>query len=359
MPCIYRGKIPSTPQEGTGSDWKSPQQYSRELQNMKEHGISYPTFEQSYYQMLGTALSLRDQSGLPKDHIYVSSRGTGNSTDPTVLAAIEQEMIQWRNVAAQHGYRDIYFYGVDEARGDVLRSERPAWQIVHSIGAKVFVACYDDAVYIVGDVLDVANVAGPLNITQVAEWHGKGKKIFSYANPQAGVENPELYRRNYGFALWNAGYDGAMDFAYQQGYNHIWNDFDSADTHYRDHVFAYPTTNGVIDTIQWEGWREGVDDTRYLAVLMKKEGSDVSGHAIITHSLSNGDDMATIREKIIEQILFTSPATRTGVYRPGAGFYLKMDSGTSWNPSTDRYLAWDNAAHDLPVAGDWNADGRN
>ena len=29
----------------------------------------------------------------------------------------------------------------------------PAWQIVHSIGAKVFVACYDDAVYIVGDVL--------------------------------------------------------------------------------------------------------------------------------------------------------------------------------------------------------------
>ncbi len=50
--------------------------------------------------------------------------------------------------------------------------------------------------------------------------------------------------------------------------------------------------------------------------------------------------------------------TETGVYRPGAGFYLKMDSTGTWNPSTDRFLAWDNARGDLPVAGDWNADGR-
>ena len=50
--------------------------------------------------------------------------------------------------------------------------------------------------------------------------------------------------------------------------------------------------------------------------------------------------------------------TETGVYRPGTGFFLKMDNGSTWNPSTDVYLAWDNAAIDLPIAGDWNADGR-
>ena len=48
----------------------------------------------------------------------------------------------------------------------------------------------------------------------------------------------------------------------------------------------------------------------------------------------------------------------TGVYRPGVGFYLKMDNGNTWTPSTDLYLAWDNAAIDLPIAGDWNMDGR-
>jgi hypothetical protein len=43
----------------------------------------------------------------------------------------------------------------------------------------------------------------------------------------------------------------------------------------------------------------------------------------------------------------------TGVYRPGVGFYLKMDNGSTWTPSTDVYLAWDNAAGDLPIAGNF------
>jgi len=33
-------------------------------------------------------------------------------------------------------------------------------------------------------------------------------------------------------------------------------------------VMAYPTVDEVIDTLQWEGYREGVDDTRYLATLL-------------------------------------------------------------------------------------------
>jgi hypothetical protein len=45
--------------------------------------------------------------------------------------------------------------------------------------------------------------------------------------------------------------------------------------------------------------------------------------------------------------------TETGVYRPGIGFYLKMDNGNAWNPLTDRYLAWDNAVGDLPIAGNF------
>jgi hypothetical protein len=49
---------------------------------------------------------------------------------------------------------------------------------------------------------------------------------------------------------------------------------------------------------------------------------------------------------------------KIGVYRPGVGFYLKMDNGNTWNPSTDQYLAWDNAVVDRPIAGDWNMDGR-
>lgn len=31
---------------------------------------------------------------------------------------------------------------------------------------------------------------------------------------------------------------------------------------------AYPTSDGVVGTLQWEGCREGADDLRYLATLL-------------------------------------------------------------------------------------------
>ena len=78
-----------------------------------------------------------------------------------------------------------------------------------------------------GDILDTGIVGSALNATQAAQWHKYGHEIFSYGNPQAGIENPEIYRKNYGFTLWNAGYDGAMDFAYQYPFGQsIWNDYD-------------------------------------------------------------------------------------------------------------------------------------
>jgi len=56
-----------------------------------------------------------------------------------------------------------------------------------------------------------------------------------------------------------------MTYAYQHAMGSIWNDFDHEI--YRDLVFAYPTENGVIDTIAWEGFREAVDDVRYITTL--------------------------------------------------------------------------------------------
>ncbi|MEE3074825.1 MAG: hypothetical protein VX739_04040, partial [Planctomycetota bacterium] len=48
----------------------------------------------------------------------------------------------------------------------------------------------------------------------------------------------------------------------------------------RDHCFAYPTANGVVGTLQWEGFREGVDDVRYINTLEqaieKAAGSQVA-----------------------------------------------------------------------------------
>jgi hypothetical protein len=280
---------------------------------MKDHGVLYPTLYQEDDSGLESALALRDTVGLPKDKIYLIGLNPeqdayiGNAKDPAGLTTIANNVINWRNHAETYGYTDTYFYGMDEARGDSLLSQRPAWQTVHKNGGKIFVAGKGSELLKVVDILDTSVVGQTLNATQAGLWHDYGHEIFSYGNPQVGIENPEIYRRNYGYTLWNAGYDGAMDFAYQYKYGQtIWNDYDhdsGTGTRYRDHVFAYPISDGVIDTIQWEGFREGVDDTRYVASLIKIEGNDTSAKTIVSAGLSHNENMTTIRKMVIEQIL--------------------------------------------------------
>lgn len=73
------------------------------------------------------------------------------------------------------------------------------------------------------------------------------------------------FRRSFGLRLWAARYNGALESAYQQGFGHICDDFD--DPALRDRNFTYLTADGVAGTIQWEGFREAVDDLCYAATL--------------------------------------------------------------------------------------------
>ena len=99
-----------------------------------------------------------------------------------------------------------------------------------------------------------------------------------------------------------------MDFAYQWEFGHAWNDFDSPK--YRDHVMAYPTAGAPIDTLQWEGYREGVDDTRYLATLLHAIGNSAPNQESAADAarrwLDEVDidgDLDAIRSGMVEWIL--------------------------------------------------------
>ena len=82
-----------------------------------------------------------------------------------------------------------------------------------------------------------------------------------YANQHVGAENPELNRRQYGLAAYLSGYSALCNYAHHLGpYNDI------SET-YKPMVFVYGTADGVIDTLQWEGFREGVDDIRYATLM--------------------------------------------------------------------------------------------
>lgn len=302
----YRAKLAAEgarEREGTiGSEHKSERQFRAELINLREHGIVNPTCYQPLHS-LEPVLDMREELGMGAGPLYLAGVQADHPI-PVIGRALA--------LAKRRGLGGAYFYGDDEARGDELVAQRAEWGALKEAGGKVFVAGHAGDFELAGDILDLEICAGAPSAERAEKWHGAGHRIWMYGYPQGGAESPAIYRRNYGFALWKADYDGACTYAYQHGFGNTWNDFDSPK--HRDHNFTYPTVDGVIDTIAWEGYREAFDDIRYASTLkLAIEKAERAGTADRTemaraadeylHELDADESPGAIRSRIIAHIL--------------------------------------------------------
>ena len=326
---FYLGRLDSSGKGTISSHIKSPAQFRAEMRNLAQHGVTSPSLHQGFHEkLLDEALKIRAEEGIDNRDLYYMGWGSSFSRfmhfswsdlpkDET-LKVIRERARRTIDFCAARGVERVYFYGIDEATGAVLRAERPAWQAVREAGGGTFVAGYVGHFETVGDLLDVLVCAGHPNEEEAALFHSIGHRIWCYANPQGGWEDPAIYRRNFGLLLWRKGYDGACTFAYQAGFGNIWDDFDSPK--YRDHNFTYPTVDGVVDTIAWEGFREGVDDIRYVTTLLREiEKAKLSDDRLMKKAAIAAEwyleeididkgDLDTIRLEMIRHILELSVA---------------------------------------------------
>jgi len=273
----YRGKLaPRSPT--VSSEFKSEEQLKAELQDMRDHGVINPTVYQRYrpkgelvptsihesQELLRRYLAIRSELNMTNTALYYLGRQI-DSDSPGNLKQLEVDIPDLQKMKSEYSFTELFLYGKDEARGKELLDGKKAREKVRTLGAKVFSAGYQGHFEVMGQLTDILVLHGLPILQEASKFHRIGHKIYSYHNPQTGPENPALFRTRYGVRLWQADFDGAMIYAYQHSMGSIWNDFDHVK--YRDHVLAYPTSNGVIDTIAWEGLREGIDDVRYLSTL--------------------------------------------------------------------------------------------
>ncbi|HAH87898.1 MAG TPA: hypothetical protein DCL60_11085 [Armatimonadetes bacterium] len=309
----YRGTLDPQNIGSISSENKSKVQLAEELKDMVAHGVDKPTMYQEFgdKELLKEYLSMRKAAGIVNDPLYYLGLGFWKK-----LPGIDKYK-EFLEFATVNGIKDVYFYGIDEAAGDALTAQKKTWTEVRKLGGKVFVASYTGENFKkMGDIQDLNICAFYPDKAEAERWHSAGHKIWCYNNPQGGVENPEVYRRNYGLILSLNNYDGAATYAYQHSFGNIWNDFDHRN--YRDHNFTYPTVDSVIDTIAWEGYREGVDDVRYLTTLVEavksaKASKDSSKIKAVQSAekylaeLKTADlstrDLSTVRSEIVRHIL--------------------------------------------------------
>ena len=85
-----------------------------------------------------------------------------------------------------------------------------------------------------------------------------------YASQHTGVENPAFVRRQYGLGPYRAGLSANFNYAQRlQGWNDIATDL------YRPMMLVYGCGDGCLDTLEWEAFREAIDDIRYATLLQR------------------------------------------------------------------------------------------
>lgn len=245
---------------------KNETQLRAELKDLLAHGIINPTVYPQYSNTnVASILGMRNEIGLTNDPFYYM--GLTIASYGTNLPALTNAYAQLAAYFAPYGAQHLYITAPDEQNMN-NSANRAQISAIHNVGGKVFCAqVWPGDAESIADLLDVVIKNGAPNASITDLYHSYGHKVFSYAYPFSAAELPEIIRRNYGLLMWHNDYDGVMNWAYQGTACNIWNDFDHQI--YRDFVYAYPTTNGVVDTIQWEGVREAADDMRYLTTLLE------------------------------------------------------------------------------------------
>lgn len=170
------------------------------------------------------------------------------------------------------GHTNLYLDGWDEAGWGMLQFQQEMWKYIQDKGGKIYATGHASHLAL-GIPENFLNWVGEPTREKADQWHALGgdRLITNYAYPHTGPENPDLMRQRHGMWPYKANYDATYNYIYSENPTNIWND--NASSEFRAFNLVYPTKTNVIDTIAWEGYREGIDDIRY-ATKLKQVAAD-------------------------------------------------------------------------------------
>ena len=163
----------------------------------------------------------------------------------------------------RYGHHNVYIGYGDEPGAAWLAENRLLFEIYQNVGLKFIIAgwtVFPNAAYLY-DWHNMANDATDGTVPALWAKMDNASHVGWYASPHVGTENPAMTRRQNGLGAYLSGYTALCNYAHHLG------DYNDDSESYKPMVLAYGSYDGVIDTLAWEGFREGVDDIRYATLL--------------------------------------------------------------------------------------------
>lgn len=199
---------------------------------------------------------------------YVANRFPNETLTPAQtesLAKVQSNLDAAAALCKKHlGHTDIYCYGADEGGYWTLMNERRTWHAAHAAGLKTMVAAKDHKRNLFAlDYLHLPRMPHKDRAEVIRLFHNAHPDGLCgwYGDPHCGPENPDYMRRIHGLNSYYADYDTVGNYVW---YRNDWNDMAVAyESNYRGIILVYAISDRILDTLAWEGFREGVDDVRY------------------------------------------------------------------------------------------------
>lgn len=201
----------------------------------------------------------------------------------------------------------------DEQGAAFMVAHREFYKYYEQLGIKIGTAGHAAMLYKGGYVYGYYPMAGEPGAAyeQSRPWREIGiGPIGFYASQHTGSENPQFTRRQHGLGGWLNGLTMSFNYEWAVGsFN------DRANDLYKPMVIAYSNGEGLMETIEYAGFREACDDIRYGTCLKQ-----LAQEAIDTKDAAKGEtakkalqylalldrdrmDLNVVRMEMIEHIL--------------------------------------------------------
>lgn len=243
------------------------------LKNMRAHNLINPMVEQESFERLDNQFDQMREANMDMNTIvgmswaFPHARTADGDFTPAMYEMGKKDAKEKAEFLKKKlGHTNIYMIMGDEPGAQELTQFGKFIKLYHQEGIKAFCAghegMYNRGAYIF-DMLPLAQV--PELGNSLAKPIAVGNYTGFYAVQHNGSENPDFVRRQHGMAGYKAGHSCIINYEFAFG---PWNDlpYDL----YKPMTLAYPTREGLVDTLAWEGFREAVDDIRYATKFMQE-----------------------------------------------------------------------------------------
>ncbi len=265
----------------------------KRAQNCADHNVKnllgFPSTHPFQIEKAEQHAQMAKQTGMGTDTLLATgvSCGLAVNENPTpyqqaLLKTLEGRLTRLAALTKRlYGHTNFYSYGIDEGDAWAVRAQQPAWELVRKAGGKVMVTTYPRNELMFNlDMVNLPFAPHPeFAADAVRKIHQANPDAITawYSNPHTGPENPDFTRRFYGLVPYGNGFDANMQYAMLNHNVKMWNEFgDTYESDRRSHSILYPTKDDYVDTLAWEGLREGIDDIRYMTLLRQVAEQAVS-----------------------------------------------------------------------------------